>query len=81
MNTTNDHVIMAPLAIRKIEKWLEDHPDRQSAEEISQATGYSLEELAVILCYWEDKCEALKEKQKRTQELGPLFHHLLDLYQ
>lgn len=81
MNTTNDHVIMAPLAIQKIEKWLEDHPDRQSAEEISQATGYSLEELAVILSYWEDKCEALKEKQKRTQELGPLFHQLLDLYQ
>ena len=81
MNTTNDHVIMAPLAIQKIEKWLEEHPDQQSAEEISQATGYSLEELAVILGYWEDKCEALKAKQKRTQELGPLFHRLLDIYQ
>ncbi|MBQ6822961.1 MAG: hypothetical protein IJP39_11165 [Bacteroidales bacterium] len=79
MNTANDHVQMVPRAIRNINKWCEANPWKTAPEEISAGTGYSVEELYVILSYWEEKCNELEEKQKHTQSIAPLLNRLLEI--
>lgn len=78
LNTTNDHLLVQPRAVRNIENWMKSHPDTLSLKEISEGTGYSEEELTVILRYWNKQLTELLEKQEHTQEMGPLLERMLD---
>lgn len=59
--------------------WNLGQPRNKTLEALSAGTGYSIEELAYILHYWEGKCKKQKKKQKRTQEMAPMMDYLLDL--
>ncbi len=43
-----------PRSMMKIRKFIETHPDGASSEELEKATGYSSEEIAVMLSYVEE---------------------------
>lgn len=78
MNTANDHLLMEPRAVRNIREWCEKNPDKVSVEDICSGTGYSKEELAVILHYWDGKISEMEAKQKQTQTLAPLMELLMN---
>ena len=67
LNTTNDHLLVQPRAVRNIENWMKSHPENQSLKEISDGTGYSEEELTVILRYWNKRLTELLEKQEHRR--------------
>lgn len=77
MNTTNDHLLMEPRAIRNIREWCEKNPDKVTVEDICAGTGYTKDELAVFLHYWDGKIAEMEAKQKQTQALAPFMEHLL----
>ena len=70
--------MVQPRAVRNIENWMKSHPESLSLKDISDGTGYSEEELTVILRYWNKQLNELLEKQAHTQEVGPLLERMLD---
>jgi len=77
MNTSNPNLIMMPRAVLNIKNWMEQHPGKPTLEEIVAGTGYSPEELSVILEYWHDKCDELEGKQDKAQMIEPFVNYLL----
>ena len=79
MNTDNTAVTMAPHAVHVIDNWVKKHPGA-SVEDISAGTGYSLEELATILGYWEDRLKSIERKKKENTRKAQAFGKFMSLF-
>lgn len=79
LNTENSMVIKIPRAIKKILDQLESRPGL-SAEELSEATGYSEQELTVMLSYYyqhlEQQEQSLMEDEDKSKNLESLLNLL-----
>lgn len=78
MNTANDHLMAQPRAVRNIERWMKKHPESRSLKAMSEGTGYSEDELTVILHYWNGQLTKLMAKQEQTQKMKPFLEHMLE---
>ena len=73
-----NRVGVVPRAVRNILRWIDEHPDDKSAEALSAGTGYSSEELKVILEYWVSKAAKDEQALDREEKLHKVFDEVLD---
>lgn len=79
-NSENPMVVTYPRSILKIIKWSKDNPDKKSLEEMAEGTGYSVEELHVMLDYFLKKMNKQLRKMDEMEEQGEQWEKLLDLF-
>ena len=78
-NSENPRVVTYPRSILKIMKWSKNNPDKKSLEELAEGTGYSIEELNVMLDYFLKKMDKQLKKMDEMEERGRMLEKLLDL--
>ena len=79
-NSENPMVVTYPRAILKILKWSKENPDKTSIEELSDGTGYTKEELLVMLDYFHDKSEKQLKQMEAMEKRASAMDGLLDLF-
>jgi len=73
-----DRGLVMPRAVRKILRWMEEHPEEKTAEALCVGTGYSPEEQGIILQYWVSKAEKEVDRMKREEKIRRFYDELTD---
>ena len=79
INSENPNVVVYPRAIRKILLWMKRHDNIMNIEEMSKDTGYSVEEISVMLNYFIEHVNQLDELEEQQRENCEFLDDLLDM--
>lgn len=79
INSENPNVVVYPRSIRKILIWMKRHDNIMNIEEMSKDTGYSVEEISVMLNYFIEHVNQLDELEEQQRENCEFLDDLLDM--
>lgn len=78
MNAENPLVIVYPRSIRKILLWMKRHDNKFDIERISEDTGYSADEIVVMMDYFSKKMERQQKMEEHQSRVGEMWDALLN---
>ena len=78
INSENPNAVVYPRSIRKILLWMKRHDNKIDIKEMSKDTGYSPEEICVMLDYFDKYIGRLVKMEERQRKSGKIIEDFLD---
>ena len=78
INSENPNAVVYPRSIRKILLWMKRHDNKIDIKKMSKDTGYSPEEICVMLDYFDKYIGRLVKMEERQRKSGKIIEDFLD---